>query len=119
MPDLYAPLKKNAVHFSYILILLNLFTACKNPAEPTPPVLETKIKTVTEGPYTLILTNNDGAVNLSIREKMVKTFFQVYPQLVNRFNPAAPTTVYFLSTLLTLEWPMLPAGPPFFLAPTT
>lgn len=96
MPGLYFPLKKYSVYFSYILILLNISAACKNPEEPTPPILEAKTKSYSEGAYTLILTNNDGSVNSTIRDKMVKTFFKVYPQLVNRFNPHATNTVFFI-----------------------
>lgn len=96
MPNSYFQLKKYSVYLSYILLLLTLFPACKNPAEPAPSILEPNTITTTEGPYTLIFTNNDGSVKSSIREKMVKTFFQVYPQLVTKFNPVAPTTVYFI-----------------------
>jgi len=90
------PLKVYLIRLTSFILLIVLLLACKKPNEVVPPVLEPKIKSFTEGAYTLIITNNDGSVNTTIRDKMVKVFFQVYPKLVNRFNPQAPTTVYFI-----------------------
>lgn len=48
--------------------------------------------------YILIFKNDDPNFDTAMRSIMVEEFFLVYPQLVDRFNPAAPHTVKFTVT---------------------
>jgi hypothetical protein len=48
-------------------------------------------------PYTLLISGQEG-VDAGHVERMRCTFFAIYPQLVERFNPAAPTTVGMVFT---------------------
>src|SRR5438552_3993686 len=48
---------------------------------------------ITQGPYTLTITNNDPTMDPAVKQTMINTFFTIYPEEVNRFNPNAPKTV--------------------------
>jgi hypothetical protein len=49
----------------------------------------------TNNNYVLIFHNIDNALNSEVKQRMIDTFFAVYPQLVSRFNPNSPHTVKF------------------------
>jgi hypothetical protein len=46
--------------------------------------------------YTLVIVNQDPSFDAGVKEKMVETFYKVYPQLVNDFNPAATRELTFI-----------------------
>ena len=84
-----------------ITIFLVGLISCKKektypPVGPPPPstsVLDPK--TYSQGGLTLIFLNNDPFLDTMIRQKMVNTFFAVYPLEVSRFNTLATNTVTF------------------------
>jgi hypothetical protein len=45
--------------------------------------------------YTLTFTNNDATFDNAVYQRMINTFFSVYPQLVNRFYTGAAKQVTF------------------------
>jgi hypothetical protein len=40
----------------------------------------------TSGPWKLVIINNDSGFAQSTRQRLIDTFFQVYPQIQPRFN---------------------------------
>jgi hypothetical protein len=52
--------------------------------------------TVTQGGYTLNITNNDPAFPATLKQNMINTFFTIYPQEVSRFNTNSITTVKWI-----------------------
>src|SRR5688500_4281902 len=53
------------------------------------------IDSITRAPFTLVFINKDTSFNQVTKQRMVETFFKVYPQQVNRFNPNSLTRVVF------------------------
>lgn len=50
----------------------------------------------TSNGYTLTFTNNDATFDDAVRQRLVNTFFTVYPKMLNRFYPGATKKVTFL-----------------------
>ncbi|ASZ12301.1 basic secretory family protein [Chitinophaga pendula] len=50
----------------------------------------------TSNGYTLTFTNKDAGFDDAIRQRFVDIFFQVYPQLLSRFNTGASKSVTFI-----------------------
>lgn len=70
-----------------------------NPS-PNPPPTSTLITNPTrdcetQGDFTLCVTNHDTRTRSGTVAHMTELFFDVYPQLVERFNAGAPRTVEF------------------------
>lgn len=51
--------------------------------------------TTSQGGYNLVYLCNAPAFDSSVRKELVRTFFEVYPKQVTRFNKKAVKTVYF------------------------
>ena len=55
-----------------------------------------KTQTIKRGNLTLNFTVRDTAFNPALQERLIETFFKVYPQLRKDFNPLADSTVNFV-----------------------
>ncbi|TYQ16432.1 UNVERIFIED_CONTAM: basic secretory peptidase family protein [Acetivibrio alkalicellulosi] len=66
--------------------------------------------TYTIGEYTLNWSNNDPTFDANVKQKMIDTFFIVYPQLVSRFNSNAPRIVNFVIDKDMNEYPAYALG---------
>lgn len=64
----------------------------------------------TQDGYTLRFENNSTDFADSTKDKFIKTFFAVYPQLVKDFNPDAPKTVYFKVDTSFVQYPAAAFG---------
>jgi len=54
---------------------------------------------LTRGPYTLIFINKDSAfaeTGSTVKQRMIDTFFEVYPKEAQRFNPNTATRLTFI-----------------------
>ncbi|HEX5553174.1 MAG TPA: basic secretory protein-like protein [Chitinophagaceae bacterium] len=85
-----------------LLLLVFCMASCSHRMTPqvstaatsgTDPVLQTR--TYKEKGYTLTFKNNDPSFDTSIREKLVRTFFIVYPKEARRFNKKVPKSIVF------------------------
>ena len=70
-------------------------TAVPTPT-PTPPAQNPAPVCETRDVYTLCVTLQDTRVDPATVNRMEELFFNVYPRLVERFNRAAPLSVYFV-----------------------
>jgi hypothetical protein len=43
--------------------------------------------------YNLTIKNTDFQLNAAVRQRLIELFFEIYPRLVNRFNPNAPHSI--------------------------
>lgn len=43
--------------------------------------------------YNLTIKNTDFQLNAAVRQRLIELYFEIYPRLVNRFNPNAPHSV--------------------------
>ena len=87
-------------------LMLSILLSCNKNYDPepkpqayVPPTSNESVlttKTYNREGYTLIFKNTDATFALATREKMVNTFFNVYPKLATRFNTQAPGTVTFV-----------------------
>jgi hypothetical protein len=50
---------------------------------------------VTRGPYTLVFVNKEPGFDIRTKQRLIETFFKVYPQQVKRFNPNSLKRVVF------------------------
>ncbi|HEU4554045.1 MAG TPA: basic secretory protein-like protein [Chitinophaga sp.] len=94
---------------------LFLFSACSKSLLVTPDIPDSSTKTpvtssevkaqsttpvgtviYTSNGYTLTLTNNDATFDDAERQRLVNTFFTVYPKLLNRFYTGATKKVKFV-----------------------
>jgi len=66
------------------------------PPPPPPPVQNPAPVCETRDVYTLCVTLQDARVDDATVSRMEELFFDVYPRLVERFNRAAPLSVYFV-----------------------
>jgi hypothetical protein len=53
------------------------------------------IDSITRAPYTLVFINKDTAFRQVTKQRMIETFFKVYPQQVTRFNANSQKRVVF------------------------
>src|SRR5688572_13880302 len=53
------------------------------------------IDSITRAPYTLVFINKDTSFKQVTKQRMIETFFKVYPQQVNRFNANSLKRVVF------------------------
>lgn len=81
-------------YFIFLLLLGSLMGCTKKNSPPTPSVREVTTKHSQNG-LTLNVTNNSTVAN-AVVEKMINTFFAIYPQLVQRFNNEAAKELTFL-----------------------
>ncbi len=93
-------MKKNSILFVFSCLCFIFFglscTKEGSEVKPTPDSIPVVGKSVfTQNNYTLVFENNDSNFDTTIRSKMVKTFFKVYPEEVQRFNPSSQDTVHF------------------------
>lgn len=51
-------------------------------------------KTYKQKGYTLNFSNNDATIDSALQERMVKTFFEVYPKLAKEYNKNTDKVVY-------------------------
>lgn len=52
--------------------------------------------TIRKNGYTLIFVSKDQGLDLSVKKKLIDTYFKVYPVLVRTFNPKAAKDVLFI-----------------------
>lgn len=52
--------------------------------------------TIRKNGYTLIFVSKDQGLNLSVKQKLIDTYFEVYPVLVKTFNKKATKDVLFI-----------------------
>ena len=55
-----------------------------------------EVSNYNNGTYVLIFRKKSDSLNSEVKQRMIDTFFTVYPQLVSRFNSDAPRTVKFV-----------------------
>ncbi|OOQ59006.1 basic secretory protein-like protein [Mucilaginibacter pedocola] len=53
------------------------------------------IDTITKNGYTLIVSGNDATFDNALKEKLISTFFTVYPKIVKEYNKKSLKTVQF------------------------
>ncbi|PIQ21950.1 MAG: secretory protein [Cytophagales bacterium CG18_big_fil_WC_8_21_14_2_50_42_9] len=80
----------------WLLACLVLIGACKEKedADSLGRPQQPATKEYRQNGLTLSFTNA-GTINAAVKDKMIETFFAVYPQLTARFNPQAASLVYF------------------------
>lgn len=66
------------------------------PAMIAAPAAAAESRVYERGGYTLDFRDETGTTDQAVADRMVETFFAVYPQLVATFNPEAPTRVTFI-----------------------
>jgi len=49
-----------------------------------------------KGGYTLTFSNNDPNLDLAVKEKLISTFFKVYPELAKEYNKKTVKEVYMM-----------------------
>lgn len=54
---------------------------------------DTETETITRQDKTLIFSNTDPKLDRDVKEKLIETFFEVYPEMKRDFNPKAPDTI--------------------------
>lgn len=52
-------------------------------------------QTIEKGGYTLVFKSNDSGFSRELSQKLIDTFFDVYPGLVKTYNRKSPKTVWF------------------------
>lgn len=57
---------------------------------------DSTVQTIKRGPYTLTVINKDPSFDEGERQRLIETFFTVYPQEAKRFNPKTLRKVTFL-----------------------
>lgn len=60
------------------------------------PALAAESRVVERGGFTVDFQDPTGVADQALADRMVETFFAVYPRLVADFNPAAPRRVVFV-----------------------
>lgn len=58
-------------------------------------VVSAETDSYTDGTYTLVMNNEDPSFDSTVKQRMIDTFFIVYPQMVARFNGQAVRKVNF------------------------
>ena len=84
--SLHFPKMRRSITIASLFLLISHFSYAQLITEP--------IVTSKDG-YQLKFTNNSPDFSTALRAKMIATFFQVYPQLVNTFNKKAAKEVTF------------------------
>lgn len=51
--------------------------------------------TIVKGPYTLVFLNQDSALDPVVKQRLIETFFTVYPKEAQTYNPGTSTHVIF------------------------
>jgi len=74
----------------------SLITALAASTALAAPASAAESRIVERGGYTLDFRDPPGTTDQAVADRMVETFFAVYPQLVTTFNPDAPTRVTFI-----------------------
>jgi hypothetical protein len=54
------------------------------------------VKTIKKGRYTLVFECKDPSFNQAISQKLIDTYFKVYPKLVKKYNKKATKSVIFV-----------------------
>jgi hypothetical protein len=54
------------------------------------------VTTYKKNGYTLNFTNTDATLDSALQQRMIKTFFEVYPKLEKEYNKKADKTVYMI-----------------------
>src|SRR5687768_11027281 len=76
-----------------LLILLAAFGYVRVAQADTSGMARLDTVTYNQAGYTLVVTNNDPAFDANLKQRMVDTFFNVYPKEAARFNPNTAQTV--------------------------
>ncbi|WP_443936470.1 basic secretory protein-like protein [Pedobacter sp. MW01-1-1] len=76
---------KKSIFFSlYLLVVLASGTALKAQ------------ETIKRGGYTLVFDSNFSGFDAQLKNRMIETFFEVYPKLAKEYNPTTLKKVWFL-----------------------
>jgi hypothetical protein len=95
-------MKKMIFKFLFFAILSISFYSCsvkessagsKNRSDRTPFITKDSIS---KKGYTLIFINKDSTFSHNEKQRLIKTFFAVYPEEANRFNPKTAKKVTFI-----------------------
>src|SRR6201996_2682845 len=54
------------------------------------------VETITRGKYTVVFVNKDSGFSPVTKQRLIDTYFNVYPLEAQRFNPRVPHTVRFV-----------------------
>lgn len=82
-------------YFIFLLLLLWGTSSCNKKSNVSPPPVKVVITRLTQNGLTLNVINN-SMVGEAVVQKMINTFFAVYPLLVQRFNSEAAKELTFL-----------------------
>ncbi|MBT33035.1 MAG: secretory protein [Thalassobius sp.] len=87
--------KKSIFYFPAIILLLSSFIYLNSQLQEEPEVIQRK-------GYTLKIINQDANFNPALKERMVETFFYIYPTLAKNFNRNSTNEVtFFIDTTYT------------------
>lgn len=87
-----------------IFVVISIFWSCSFKATTKNPLKSEWIAFQRNG-IVLNYQSNDTQFSADTRAKLIETFFIVYPQLIEHFNPQASKTIYFLMDTSFNQYP--------------